>query len=520
MQNIEKHNLQESLLSLNANKFYLEIIRKNLKKYIVSQNRYNRYIINHIIFIRKKTIVSRFKDHLMMNDIGEYLKRFYLLKESKLRLPKINKCYQKYTLFSPVYFGYDFSIIFILKKFCKRKKKYLNYIEELELNEVKKNKNNNNEKFELLIKPELVETNDSKEKTITSIELTEFNNENEKEKRLSEILNDLSSTIIETKKKKIEILKENIKGKIENLKQTKLLLDKKLNSDKKKNNNNNILNSKLALLKRQKSKLLLLKNESFKPSLLQNINSKISIEKEKTILNQKTSIIKNKEKNKRNNEQIFPLKMTKIMSGLKLKFNNLQKGTIPFSKISFSERFIPKKSDDLIKEKLGWLKKNKIKIKNNLFTDSLLKKNSSRNKNKIHLVLKHVSSYQHSSISNSNESKLFKTSEPIYKKKMRIKMNTNNVNINKIEESIKKSRNCNSLTKHNSRVKKFHLTENNSRYPSVIRNHNSSDKQCNVTDNLNSRKKKSFVGGKQIRLKIQNNLFQINKNQETKDKKK
>ena len=99
-------------------------------------------------------------------------------------------------------------------------------------------------------------------------------------------------------------------------------------------------------------------------------------------------------------------------------------------------------------------------------------------------------------------------------------MNTNNVNINKIEESIKKSRNCNSLTKHNSRVKKFHLTENNSRYPSVIRNHNSSDKQCNVTDNLNSRKKKSFVGGKQIRLKIQNNLFQINKNQETKDKKK
>ena len=69
MQNIEKHNLQESLSSLNANKFYLEIIRKNLKKYIVSQNRYNRYIINHIIFIRKKTIVSRFKDHLMMNDI-------------------------------------------------------------------------------------------------------------------------------------------------------------------------------------------------------------------------------------------------------------------------------------------------------------------------------------------------------------------------------------------------------------------------------------------------------------------
>ena len=113
MQNIEKHNLQESLSSLNANKFYLEIIRKNLKKYIVSQNRYNRYIINHIIFIRKKTIVSRFKDHLMMNDIGEYLKRFYLLKESKLRLPKINKCYQKYTLFSPVYFGYDFSIILI-----------------------------------------------------------------------------------------------------------------------------------------------------------------------------------------------------------------------------------------------------------------------------------------------------------------------------------------------------------------------------------------------------------------------
>ena len=74
MQINKEQNIKEE--TKNTKKIYQEIIRKNLKKYIVSKNRYNRYIINHLIFIRKKTIVSRFKDHLIMDDVGEYLKRF------------------------------------------------------------------------------------------------------------------------------------------------------------------------------------------------------------------------------------------------------------------------------------------------------------------------------------------------------------------------------------------------------------------------------------------------------------
>ena len=148
MQIRKKIKYQELSKSENEDITFPEIIRKNLKKYNVSNNRYNRYIINHLLYQRRKTIVSKFKDHLIMNDIGEFLKRFYKMNESINRLPRICDYYEKYTLFAPVYFSFEFPLTKILRKFCKRKKKYLNYIEELELNEVKKNNNKNDEKLE------------------------------------------------------------------------------------------------------------------------------------------------------------------------------------------------------------------------------------------------------------------------------------------------------------------------------------------------------------------------------------
>ncbi len=152
-------NNKELISNENTKLSNQEIIRKNLKKYIVSKNRYNRYMINHIIYRRRKTIVSRFKDHLIMDDIGEYLKRFYKLNESDKRIPKISEYYQKYSLFSPVYIAYEYPITSILKKFCKRKKKYLANIEEFKGNIKKKDNNNTkNDYFELIIKPEIVKS--------------------------------------------------------------------------------------------------------------------------------------------------------------------------------------------------------------------------------------------------------------------------------------------------------------------------------------------------------------------------
>ena len=479
MQIRKKIKYQELSTSENQDITIPEIIRKNLKKYNVSNNRYNRYIINHLLYQRRKTIVSKFKDHLIMNDIGEFLKRFYKMNESINRLPRICDYYEKYTLFAPVYFGFEFPLTKVLRKFCKRKKKYLEYIEDLEDNIIDiKDNINKKEKFELLIKPEFVETVISKDNTIETLDLTQYNNNNNEnnKKDLSKILNDLSNTIEGIKNKK-DVLKE----KISHLKKTKKVLENKfhLNLTKQKEN------KRPSLLKhKEKKKSLLLTKEQSIQSITQIKNKSQS-----------------NDKSIKNDNKKYPIKIKKNIIGLKLNFNNIYKGinNIPFSTISLTERFIPTKSDDLIKEKLGWLKKNKIKIKTSQFIDSIINKNyanTSRNKNRAHLVLKQISSQQYSSRTNSNESKLFKTTEQIQKKKMKIKLDINHFN----QSNNRKSRNSNSIIKVNHN-KNIHLTETNSRYPSVVKTHNSSEKYYNITDKNLSNKKKSVIKEPKIKIK-------------------
>ena len=488
MQIRKKIKYQELSTSENQDITIPEIIRKNLKKYNVSNNRYNRYIINHLLYQRRKTIVSKFKDHLIMNDIGEFLKRFYKMNESINRLPRICDYYEKYTLFAPVYFSFEFPLTKILRKFCKRKKKYLEYIEDLEDNIIDiKDNINKKEKFELLIKPELVETVISKDNTIETLDLTQYNNNNNEnnKKDLSKILNDLSNTIEGIKNKK-DVLKE----KISHLKKTKKVLENKfhLNLTKQKEN------KRPSLLKhKEKKKSLLLTKEQSIQSITQIKNKSQS-----------------NDKSIKNDNKKYPIKIKKNIIGLKLNFNNIYKGinNIPFSTISLTERFIPTKSDDLIKEKLGWLKKNKIKIKTSQLIDSIINKNyasTSRNKNRAHLVIKQKSSQQYSSRTNSNESKLFKTTEQIQKKKMKIKLDINHFN----KSNNRKSRNSNSIIKVNHN-KKIHLTETNSRYPSVVKTHNSSEKYYNIIEKNYRDKKKSFIKKKPIKIE---NIKNLKKNQ-------
>ena len=103
----------------------------NLKKYNITPEMYNKKIINDIIYDENKHIVSQFKNYLLWDENSEFLKRFYLLHESLNRLPKINYYYEKYTLFSPVYFSLD-DLVKIMNKNVKKKKKYFEKIEELE----------------------------------------------------------------------------------------------------------------------------------------------------------------------------------------------------------------------------------------------------------------------------------------------------------------------------------------------------------------------------------------------------
>ncbi len=332
----------------------------------------------------------------------------------------------------------------------------------------------------------------SKDNTIETIELTDYNDsKNKQTNNLSKLMKDLSSSI-EAKNQK-----DLLKIKLENLKQTKSKLEKKLFS---KNNTN--LSSRLSLIEREKSKLHLLKNE--KPKLIINNihNCKVSLlkkEQSNYSLNQNNSKILNfnKSRDKVKEEKKFPLKITKKIPGLKLNFNNIQKETsiIPILPVSLTEKYIPTNSDDLIKEKLGWLKKNKIKLKTNQFTDSIFNKNysnTSRNKNRIsHLVIKQVSTQLLSSKTISSDSKLVKSSEPAVKNKtkMRIKLEIKNDIYNTIIKSRNHSKN-NIIGKNSySNFKHIHITENNSSYPLFINKHHSSGKYLLSENNSNSKKK-------------------------------
>ena len=57
--------------------------------------------------------------------MSNILKRFYYKYESKNRLPKINNYYEKYILFSPIYFPLE-DINKVILKIVKRKKIFRN----------------------------------------------------------------------------------------------------------------------------------------------------------------------------------------------------------------------------------------------------------------------------------------------------------------------------------------------------------------------------------------------------------
>ena len=144
----------------NNNKSHLKILLKaekkmilNLKKYNVTIDSYNKKIITDIIYDERKHIVSEFKNYLLWDERSDFLKRFYYKYESKNRLPKINHYYEKYTLFPPVYFNLD-DVVKIMLKNVKRKKKYLEMIEENEDNMYNNNsKKKENKDFNQIINP-------------------------------------------------------------------------------------------------------------------------------------------------------------------------------------------------------------------------------------------------------------------------------------------------------------------------------------------------------------------------------
>ena len=139
----KEKNIINSIYLLN-----IKIISKNLKKYNSKPIIKNIMIINNLINCKSNHFLAVFKDYLITDYIEEFLRRIYLLKESKDRIPKLYNYYNNYLLFfcKPTFID-SFSNV-IVKKFGENHAEYFYKINMQKKNKDKnknKNKENNSE---------------------------------------------------------------------------------------------------------------------------------------------------------------------------------------------------------------------------------------------------------------------------------------------------------------------------------------------------------------------------------------
>jgi hypothetical protein len=128
-------------------KFLIKKIYKLFnKKYSKMPNNYNMNIIENIIYNEKSHIVATFKDRLIIDDTGEFLKRYYKKKESQIRLPKF---YEYYDLYSKIFPNYTtFYEGKYLYQNIQRKQRMIDLQEQMEMEEENNREKINSRKFD------------------------------------------------------------------------------------------------------------------------------------------------------------------------------------------------------------------------------------------------------------------------------------------------------------------------------------------------------------------------------------
>ena len=100
----ELKNIPKQIYPLIALDKIISYVQKLLcKKYFVSKISYQKLLIKNIIYDDKRRLVSVFKEQLIINDISEYMKKFYKRKESRIKLRKYFELYDKYSRIFPNY---------------------------------------------------------------------------------------------------------------------------------------------------------------------------------------------------------------------------------------------------------------------------------------------------------------------------------------------------------------------------------------------------------------------------------
>jgi len=230
-----------------------------IKKYENLYLKYNVNIIDNIIYNERAHIVAEFKDRLIIDDTGEFLKRYYKFYESLIRLPKF---YEYYALYSKIFPNYtslpegkyfyrniqkkqrmiDLQEKFEIEKQVKNKDESLsNY----DIND-NKDKNNKDDVFSTDVINSILDQSDSqqieilfnvKRKNISKDEEI-FNN------KLNEIIQQLNNFDINKNKNK-ETNKKNNSNSNSNSKSKSKSKERNNNNNKSKSGNKNKHKSKI-----------------------------------------------------------------------------------------------------------------------------------------------------------------------------------------------------------------------------------------------------------------------------------
>ena len=433
-----------------------KITFKNLKKYTTTKRTYNKFIINSIIFDHRIHKVAVFKNNLLWDESSEFLKRFYKKKESKERIPKISEYYEKYTLFPPVYFGLEGLIVIIMNKWTKKKKNYLEYVED---HEEDKKKIKTKESFEPLINSSSLNNITSSNKSFISkntLELTKFENESKKS-LMNKNKND----------NKNKNHANNGKNKIDNLSFSDIMDDLSsnysviINTDRINYDNKDIHNLK----EQQKIKKL----------------SNKDIDKTRNLfyLNKKTLNISNN-----NNKTNFNI------TAKKLNVKNAEYSPRKYVKISLNK------------------KNNKLNIKNN--NPNII----FRNNNNFNMPIPSVKKYQKRFMNTENIKKINLINKNISKGTIRVNTISNYIQNNKNKVGNENNNILqNNDKEHSASLKKynnFNYAKNNTNYNLVLSYKNHYISSNNHVKEINSSEKNKIIKNKNNILK-KKNFIQIKK---------
>ena len=156
------------------NKAYTKL-NKVLHSYNMTNEQLYRKIANEIIFDENKKIVSIFKDYLLWYETSDFFQCYYKINKSIKMLKKFFEYYEVYTHFYPEYAPHE-ELLKIIKKNIKRKKKYMERLDDEEENNII---NDNKEIFDRLIKDSEIKINESASKNSRNI-LQKNNSKNSK----------------------------------------------------------------------------------------------------------------------------------------------------------------------------------------------------------------------------------------------------------------------------------------------------------------------------------------------------